>query len=487
MFIFKNSMKNIVRNKGRNILLAVIMFVIIVSTVVALAINNTATAIINDYRERFSSEVIISLNIESFMGDGQNWQPGQTIEIPEIEPITSQMYLKYGESQYLDQAKNTYTATVYCISDDVTPLENLTMDGGGGRPGGGFAGGGFAMQTGDFILYGDYWNDFNNGDRWLVAGEWNDRVDECLISSDLADENGLIVGDTFVIKYELTDSDGVTDTIEYNLTVAGIYYDNTDSFGRVNRRNEIMTNFATAVAPLDDGRATNGITVNATYYLKDPNDLAKFEAEIRNMGTLSLPDIYSVTTDSATYNQIVQPVLSLKNISLIFLIVILVLGGVILTVLAMIAIRERKYEIGTLRAIGMKKSKIFAGLLTEIMAITCVCLMLGFMVGYFVSQPVSDALLNQQIEAAQTQTQQGPGGGMFGGSGNRPNFDQGQGGMQSQARPGTEALGEMKITFGAVTILEIFGIVILLAAAPTAISAARITKYEPMKILAERN
>lgn len=483
MFIFKNSMKNIVRNKGRNILLAVIVFVIIVSTVVGLAINNTASAIINDYKERFSSEVVISLNIDSLMG-GQNWQPGQTMDMPEIEPITSQMYLKYGESQYLDQSKNTYTATVYCISDDLTPLDNPTIGGGGNRPGGGM-GGGFAMQTGDFILYGDYWNDFSSGDRWLVAGEWNDRVDECLISSELADGNGLNVGDTIAIKYELTDSEGNTiGVIEYGLTIAGIYYDNTDSFGRVNRRNEIMTNFATAVAPLDDGRATSGITVNATYYLKDPNDLTKFEAEIRNLGELSLPDMYSVTTDSATYDQIVKPVLSLKNIAMIFLIVILALGGVILAVLAMIAIRERKYEIGTLRAIGMKKSKIFAGLITEIMAITIVCLVLGFMVGYFVSQPVSDALLSQQIEAAQTQTQTNPG--EFGGSGNRPgNFE--QGGTQSQARPGTEALSEMKITFDAVTILEIFGIVILLAAVPTAISAARITKYEPMKILAERN
>lgn len=482
MFVFKNALKNLFRNKGRNILLAVIILAMMTATVVGLAINNTASAIINDYKNRFASEVVISLNIESLLG-GSSFQPGQGQDMSEImsgiEPISSEMYLKFGTSEYLDQTKNTYTATVYVNSKDdvISPLDNPTFA--SGRPGGDDL---FGNINGDFILYGDYWNDFegSNATRWLVDGEWNNSKNECLISSDLANKNSLVVGDTITITATLLGADGNNIEYDYHLTIAGIYYDNTDGFGRVNRRNEILTNFTTAVAPIDDEIAVSGVTVNATYYLKDPSFLEVFEAQIREWG---LPEMYSVTTDSATYDAIVKPVESMKNITFIFLMVVLVLGGLILTTIAMVAIRERKYEIGTLRAIGMKKSKVLMGLLAEFVVITFVCTFVGLFIGLFVSQPVSDVLLQQQVEVSQNQTTTMPGGN-FGGSGNRPNLDRG---MQQEARPGTEALNEMKVTFDFVTILEIFGIAILLAAVPTVASAARITRYEPMKILSDRN
>jgi len=53
MYIFQNALKNVARNKGRNILIAAIIFAIILTTVVALIINNTATAVIDRYKEQF--------------------------------------------------------------------------------------------------------------------------------------------------------------------------------------------------------------------------------------------------------------------------------------------------------------------------------------------------------------------------------------------------------------------------------------------------
>lgn len=472
MFVIKNALKNLVRNKGRNILLAVIILAMITASVVGLAINNTANAIINDYKARFSSQVVISLDRDAVMN-------GAT-----MEPITAEMYLEFGKSEYLSHS--VYTATVYVNAEDeneLEPLENPTISGGGNRPGWGNlpGGGNFTMATGDFLLYGDYWNDFDNGNRWVIGEDWDwdnyDLDNKCLISQSLAEANSLSIGDTIKLASTRTNEDDSVDVLfTYELEIAGIYYDNTDSFGRVNRGNEILTNFVTAAAPIAEDDYESGIAVNATYYLKDPNMLADFEAELRAKG---LPSMYSVTTDSATYDAIVRPVESMKSITTTFLIVILVLGGLILSVLAAIAIRERKYEIGTLRAIGMKKSKVLLGLLSEFLVITLVCTIVGFMVGFVASQPVSDMLLEQQISSTQ-ETQFGPG--------NRPggmgNFN--PGGTQQEARPGTEALSEMKVKFDFVTILEVFGIAIVLAGLPTAVSAWRITRYEPIKILSDR-
>lgn len=99
--------------------------------------------------------------------------------------------------------------------------------------------------------------------------------------------------------------------------------------------------------------------VNAKYCLKNPSMLKDFEAELRAKG---LDEYYLVSTDEAGYQKVVGPVEGLRKISLTFMIIVLIFGAVILIILSSIAIRERKYEIGVLRAMGMKKGKIILGL-----------------------------------------------------------------------------------------------------------------------------
>jgi len=48
-------------------------------------------------------------------------------------------------------------------------------------------------------------------------------------------------------------------------------------------------------------------------------------------------------------------------------------------------------------------------------------------------------------------------------------------------------LDNIKVSVDGITALEIFGISILLASVAGVISISRITKYEPIKILMERN
>lgn len=72
-----------------------------------------------------------------------------------------------------------------------------------------------------------------------------------------------------------------------------------------------------------------------------------------------------------------------------FLIVVLVLSSMILILLSTLAIRERKYEIGVLRAMG---------LLTEMLAITGICLILGLVIGMVASQPIAGIMYITKYE-----------------------------------------------------------------------------------------
>ena len=64
MYIIKNALKNIVRNKGRNLLVGAILLGIITSTVVAFSINSTTTGIIDNYKDQFGTEVTIVRNMK---------------------------------------------------------------------------------------------------------------------------------------------------------------------------------------------------------------------------------------------------------------------------------------------------------------------------------------------------------------------------------------------------------------------------------------
>lgn len=239
-----------------------------------------------------------------------------------------------------------------------------------------------------------------------------------------------------------------------------------------NRRNEILTNFETVIKPMAEDY--NGIDVSATYYLKSPDQLEAFAAELYGKG---LNPIFDVTTDESSYEKIVGPVEGLKSISLAFVIIVLVFGGIIIALLSSIAVRERKYEIGVLRAMGLKKRKVTFGLWMEMLMITCLCLVIGITVGSLVAQPVTDVMLDSQIAAAEEAQNQNnrPQGVMISGRGGAPG--------QSDAKP----LSDIDVSLDFKTFMEIIAIAVLLSSGAVFIATRKITKYEPIKILMERD
>jgi len=185
----------------------------------------------------------------------------------------------------------------------------------------------------------------------------------------------------------------------------------------------------------------NGI--EAIYYLKQPEMLTNFEAELRSRG---LPDTYSVVSEELSFENVTGNLENLHNLSLTFLVIVLILGAFIMVLLSAISIRERKYEVGVLRAMGMKKKKVALGLWIEIITITCICFALGMGAGTMLSQPISDVIMTGQADSI-----------------------------------------NVNISVNAITVMGILGISILLASITGFISVSWINKCEPIKILTERN
>jgi len=464
MYIFGNALKNVLRNRGRNILLAAIIFAIIVTTVVTLMINNTTSGIIDDYKTRFGSQVNISPDIEKFREDGNMPSAGGAMKLPSV---TAQQSIDFADSDYIKEY-------VMQIMIGVASENLKGKDEGSG---------GFNPITGDdnksisaqFYMKNVFF-DFDEGFRGIEDGNGRmvENDNECLVSEVFAELNDLSVGDKIMLYASLHDNDGEYRRISYDFILVGIYYDLTEEYAGIqvpmtNRRNEILTTTDTILATVGEGES--GFSVISTYFLKNPSMLKDFETEIREKG---LSEYLKVSTDEKGYDSIVAPVEGLKSMSVTFMIIVLVLGAIILILLSTIAIRERKYEIGVLRAMGMKKSRVALGIWFEIIAITCVCLCIGLVVGTLIAQPVSDMLLAGQVEAAKA-------------SGGLPGGAIASADASSLLAGSMTTLDELNVSLSLNTIFEIIVIALTLASVAGLAVISKITKYEPIKILMERN
>ena len=504
MYIIKNAFKNLGRNRGRNLLLGVIMLTIVTTTVITLSITRTTDAIIADYEQRFSSEVFIEVDIDAMIanlmaefeaGEGSHERVGgggiqtsggmPTLSSDLILDIVASPYLSDyrleaaiggGNSKALQALDADSPDFLHLLDQPMLGLDDygrlLLMNENEEMA--------FSEQLGMFRLLGGQWSDFESGNRALLDGEMPVGYGEVLISQPLAELNQLAVGDSFEMNHLLADGGGYA-TREFKITGIYVTFEGDNGFGFMmgrmpfmNRDNEILTNFDTALFPATGGAST--AQISGSYFLGHPDDLDAFEAYVRNLG---VSDDFVVRTDEASYQAIVAPVVGLGSVTQTFLWVVLILGGIIITLLSSIAVRERKYEIGVLRAMGMKKGKIATGLVTETLVLTVLCLVIGLGVGTAASQPISDALLSVQLESLPTQDDSGFG--HFGG-GARIITTTGQ-----NNPPEASPIEALTVELELATVFEIIGISLGLTAVASIISLTKITKYEPIKILMERN
>lgn len=477
MYILRNAAKNLLRNKGRNILIGIILLAMLSATAISMIINTTSEKIIEDYKTRFGAEVFINVDIDKLMSQNS----GEMGDLPEV---TYEQKKSFSQSDYLKETLFTGSYAAYndqltgvgqeeTQSDENTQSENS-----------------YSLSSTDeyyrsnltLLGYSDtkQLTEFSEGARKITSGELFKSDNECIVSEEFAKLNKLSVGDSINVK----DCDKNTDKIILTLKITGIYYDTTQATVNgipasiaINRRNEILTNMNTLISCREvlkqEGLTPEFVNIESTYILKNPDLLDKFDAEVRTKG---LSDMFAVTTDASTYNQIVKPVEGVAQTSTIFLILVLVIGSLVLVVLSTLTIRERKYEIGVLRAMGMKKSAVARGLIYETLLTISACLVIGLAIGSISAQPVSNIMLQNQIEASNAanslQTNYGVAIDTIDGGGNTNN---------------EETLTEMKVSLMPKAVLQIAAIALLLGVLSSAAGLLYILRYEPMKILSERN
>ncbi|MBR4880916.1 MAG: ABC transporter permease, partial [Clostridia bacterium] len=339
---------------------------------------------------------------------------------------------------------------------------------------------------------------------------------ECIISSELATYNSIAVGDSITFTnpnnedelYEFTVVSIYTDSTANESSFSFMGSTSTDPANAVYMSYEALNSIvaasedsSTTLTDEDTGREYEtalSSSVTATYVFPDVETYEKFESEARALG---LSDEYTISSsDIKAFENSLTPLNTLSKTAGYFLLVILGIGAIVLVVLNIFNVRERKYEIGVLCAMGMKKGKVAAQFLTEIFAVTLAAVIIGIAVGGVAAVPVANALLEGQMTQNQNQMTniedgfgRDFGGNMPGGGMGMPSGMPGGGGFEIPSDFGdfmgqaesyvTEINSAMNFT----VVLQMLGIAVGLTLIAGIASMLFVMRYEPLKILANRD
>ena len=539
MYIVKNALVSIWRNKGRNILIGIIIAVISAACAITLAIRSSADKIVKSYEEKYPVEATIGMDREALtksLREGDKSQEEMIEAFNKIEALNIEEVEKYGDSDFVESFSYTYTTSMNGKSikeatdslvkektttetETTTKKKTTTKKSGssnsssrpnfpGGMPPGGFDNGGSTSSStttttttrkktttsiekimnekaskGTFSIVGyssyDAMSDFIKGNYTITDGEVSSDFDSktCVISEELATLNDLKVGDkiTFVSAYDTS--------VTYELEITGIYKENTDSSSDMrsmysSSANTIITNVTTVKDILSKDTKSTG-TVTPTYILKSSELVEAFKEEVKEKG---LSEYYTVEDNSDVVENATKTIVNVKEFATTFLIITLIIGAVVLLVINMINIRERKYEIGVLRTIGMKKSIVGIQFLVELLVVCIVGLMIGATGGALSSVKVSNQLLSTEIKNAESDYDEINKN--FGGSMQPPEN------MGSRNRMGINNIEQVE-SMDAVVDLKVLGELLAIGVGLTLVgsiaSLIAISRFSPLDILKERS
>jgi putative ABC transport system permease protein len=260
-------------------------------------------------------------------------------------------------------------------------------------------------------------------------------ADIAMVSKAMAQKNGLKVGSTFaaygktfaVAAIFATDTRQGDDTVVVSLPV----------MQRLNRDTDQIFNAVVTAASL--------------------TELAKVTSEIeRTLGARANVVSYLADADRA-----VSDLNSVKSIAVDSLVGAAGAAVVILFLVMVMIVRERKREIGTLKAIGASNGRIMGQFTTEAVTFAVLGLLVGLVIGVIAASPVTSSLVSHSGVSADTGAR-----GLFG-----------------AGSPVLSRLTDINAQVGWTVILEGLATAVIVAALASAAAAWMISRIRPAEVL----
>ncbi len=290
-------------------------------------------------------------------------------------------------------------------------------------------------------------------------------TNDALISETMATKNNLKVGDTFT-AYNAT------------LTVAGIFTTST-----TNRSDENTVILSLVSLQRLSGQA--GTITSAVVTVDSLDNLSSTTVAV----TKAIGSSADVTSSQEEADNTVKPLNNVKTVSTFSLIGSVVAGSAIILLTMIMIVRERKQEIGVVKAIGGSNLKIVSEFMVESLTLALMGAVVGLIIGVAGGQPVTKLLVNNSTSTSTTATMQG-GPGRFGGAGGvtststtRPTGFGGGARRSFQNNQAVKGIRNIKAQIGLSILAYGLGAALLIAIIGSGLAAAMIAKVRPSTVM----
>lgn len=216
------------------------------------------------------------------------------------------------------------------------------------------------------------------------------------------------------------------------------------------------------------------------YTLENPEQVDAFVKAAKKAGVDT--DTYTLQTNDQVYQQMIEPLKNVESFAQKIVLLVSIAGTIILALIVILTIRERKYEIGVLLSLGESRVKIIAQFFSEMLIVLIMAMVIAGVSGQFVGNMVGQQLLDQQTttQTATTQDagqQRGPGG--QGG----PRGGGGFGGFGANSVAEAEQIKELDITLSLQELVELGGFGLAISFLSVILASIGIMRMQPKKIL----
>ena len=501
MNFFKRAILSIKSRLSKTLLLFTVITTICLLVLSGISIQSASKAAGVLARQQLGAEVTLKVDTqkmresmikskESSPSGTPNGEPPSVERMkPTMTPISTEYIDELLKSEYIEgylaQSSTSLLASNFTAVGSSDNEDSTTEEANSKVPQ--FGQGGKMGNIGDVTLTGvsnlEQTSSFKNNNISMVEGEAiTDKTTSnvAIIEEALASENDLSVGDTITVG-STSDEDTT-----YDLKIIGIYASNEDFTEQammntaVSPYNNIYTNLET-ISNIKGSDYENAVD-STIFYLNDPTNVDSFIADAKENSSIDF-DTFTLDANDAAYEQMLGPIENISSFSKIAVYVISIAGGLILTLIIMLSIRDRNQEIGILLSLGEKKPKIIAQFAVEILLILVLSLGASSLLGNSTSNIVANQLLSSEISSSENSNEVNAAEMPGGDRGSNKGF----GGMFSKPNSDVDVIDELDVSVSSNDFFKMAVLGTTISLIATCVPAVTVMRLNPKNILSKHS
>lgn len=392
MNFLKRTMKSIVSLKKRTLIIGSIFLVVSTFLITARLTQSNLEKSLSNVQDDLTPIVNIQLNHEMLFKEISSGTSNSNKDV-----LNEELVNRITQSTYVKNISVSASASLFTQYSDRTPEKNDRIPGGVISP------------TNEIDIYDKDSSELSKYNLKLIDGNLPKESDQIpiIVSKKYAEKNNLKVGDPLELDFS-SGYEEDSEKYQKKSVITGIYeLDSNNPKPYLENEENLFFSNRQVLKQIKELQFSKDFPLLAGYdkikvELNDPMDIPKFLKEINADSSEYKPILFESSYDQYKIIQnLISNFVSILNAIQLFLIFFTL---IVIGLIMILSLRERKYEMGLLLSLGESKIKVILQMFLEVALILITTFIIGLGLSTVVISPQTDKMINQQIQTSLSET-----------------------------------------------------------------------------------